>query len=177
MKALIFCSFIAISSFNLFASGKVSICEIKENNNIVGKVFFEESLLKASQGVMGINGKTYKVTKQKKTGFPKVRDIYQLLDDNDDVLTELKYTMNGTATATNTRFSASWNAWPSLAATVTSLGTNMGGNSTGSVGIGTISGSILVNAGGTLNVQFAQEVLGVTDTKVLQGSYYTITKI
>ena len=92
----------------------------------------------------------------------------------------VKFAVGGTATATSTIIQgASMSSGTTYAGNnsrATALGTAVGSALIGD-GICRINGEIVVNAGGTLTIQFAQNTSNGADSSVLVGSYFVVTQL
>lgn len=89
-----------------------------------------------------------------------------------------KFALSGTATATSISYSGeAYNTTTNGARTVTTTLGNAVGAATAVYTLARISGVIVVNAGGTLTVQFAQNASHADTTSVYVGSVLTATRI
>jgi len=100
------------------------------------------------------------------------------LDSTGNASSNFKVDMSGTATATSVRYSGEYvdtnSQDPYGQGGV--LGTVISNSSTDEISTLIIKGSIVVNAGGTLIVRFAQQSSSSTPSKVKAGSYLHVTQ-
>ena len=91
----------------------------------------------------------------------------------------VKFAIAGTATATSIIYECLVDDSAVLSAQTraTALGTAVGGVTAVTVAYAVITGTIVVNAGGTLTVQFAQNASNGAASSVLVGSSFMITRI
>lgn len=89
-----------------------------------------------------------------------------------------KFAINGTATATSVSYTGSnLNGTTNNATTTTIILGNAVGASTAVLTNATIRGAIVVNAGGTLNVQIAQNASHADTTSAYINSYFLIMRV
>lgn len=106
----------------------------------------------------------------------KVYEFEAILRTTSDVAAGVKFAIGGTATATAIVYDALvWNAAALSAQTrATALGAAVGGVTAVTVAYAVITGTITVNAAGTLTVQFAQNVTNAAASSVLVGSVFKV---
>ena len=102
--------------------------------------------------------------------------FYATLYTTANVAGGVKAAIAGTATATSIIYEGITTAAAGLAAQTraTALGTEVGGATTATAGLIRIDGTITVNAGGTLTVQFAQNASNGAASSVLVGSTFIV---
>lgn len=90
----------------------------------------------------------------------------------------IKFAIGGTSTATSISYSgAQYNGTTLNANTVTTTKGNAVGAATTVSTYGVIRGTIVVNAGGTLTVQMAQNAAHADTTSVFVNGYFNVTRI
>ena len=90
----------------------------------------------------------------------------------------LKLAIGGTCTATSTSYAgAQWNTTTQNANTVTTTKGNAVAAATTVFTYATMRGTIVVNAGGTLTVQFAQNAAHADTTSIYVNGYFNVTRI
>lgn len=90
----------------------------------------------------------------------------------------IKFAIGGTSTATSISYTgAQYNGTTLNANTVTTTKGNAVGAATTVSTYATMRGTIVVNAGGTLTVQFAQNAAHADTTSVFVNGYFNVTRI
>lgn len=91
----------------------------------------------------------------------------------------VKFAISGTATATTIIYEGVTNDTTLISAhtRASSLGTAVGGVNNVTAAIAKINGTILVNAAGTLTVQFAQNTSSASASSILQGSTLRVWQV
>lgn len=96
-----------------------------------------------------------------------------------DVLAGVKFTLGGTATATDLIYEAVVVDALGLSAhtRATALGTTVGAVTAATAALCRITGTITIATSGTLTIRFAQNVSNAAASSVLVGSTFTVTEI